>query len=518
MNGFRTMTTLAMLVGLVAVPLPAAAAPAAQTTLAVSVDAWATCGEAHFAVSVEGGTAPYELVVDFGDGEMSTVSGEGLPPTMLTHTYATAGAYLWAVAASDGTLQGQASGTLAIGPAVTLTSVPFPPLLPLVDGQATVSLTAEVQGGASPLTYAWTLDGATSSTSDPASPTASATYSTGGKYTAAVLVTDACGLAAEDTLAIVVDDPAAEACHPMAQWIADAVNTLFPAQAEKLYTCEDIYGIFTGGLTGSQVGFGRMKHAFALAQTIPDLTWEEILDWHLDGNGWGRLVQLGRMADALGDVGVADLIERVASGENSMAEIRTAARLAVRHDADFTTALDLMAAGANNGDLGRLYRAADKLGVDPAVVFEYQEMGVHTQELEQAARLAERMGTDWAAVLEAHTAGESWISIRKGPAESEAGSGQSQGQGQDQNKEQGQGQDKRQSQDQSQGQGSQSGESTGGVQQEVNLRVASQLAAKFGLTAEQVLSTYNGACSQDWGCVRTTLGEQTGERGKGRNK
>ena len=52
------------------------------------------------------------------------------------------------------------------------------------------------------------------------------------------------------------------------------------------------------------------------------------------------------------------------------------------------------------------------------------------------------------------------------------------------------------------------------------LRIASaaQLAAKYGLTAEQVLSTYTGACSLDWGCVRTTLGEQTREHGKGKNK
>ena len=322
MNTFRTMTALAMLVGLLAVPLPAAA----QTGLAITVGAAATCGEAHFIVSVEGGTAPYSLTVEFGDGETLTAPGEGIPPTMLTHTYAVGGAYAWSIAASDGTLQGEASGTLLIGPSVTLTSDPFPPLLPLVDGGATISLTAEVQGGTPPLAYAWTLDGASASTFDPGSLTASATYSAGGKYTAAVAVTDACGLSAEDTLAIVVDDPLAEGCHPTAQWITDAVNTLFPQQSEQLYTCEDIFGFFNGGLTGSQLGFGQMRHAYALAQTIPDLTWEEILDWKLDGNGWGLLVQLDRVADAVGEVGISELIERVVTGENSVAEIRTAAR------------------------------------------------------------------------------------------------------------------------------------------------------------------------------------------------
>jgi hypothetical protein len=313
------------------------------------------------------------------------------------------------------------------------------------------------------------------------------------------MVTDACGLSAEDTLVIVVDDPLAEGCHPMAQWIADAVNTLFPQQAEQLYTCEDIYGFFTGGLTGSQLGFGQMKHAYTLAQTIPDLTWEEILDWKLDGNGWGRLVQLDRVADALGDVGIAELIARVTSGENSVADIRAAARIAVRYEADFTAALDLMAAGANNGELGQIYRAADELGVDPAVVAGYQEMGVRAVELQQAARVAERLGSDWASVLEAHAAGDSWGSIRKG----EAAQGNGQGD--------------------SQGEGSQPDEpKRNEIQNEVNARVAAQLAAKYGVTAEQVLSIYTGACSLDWACVRTTLREQYSDHGnsnvKGKNK
>ena len=496
MNKFRILTVLAILVGVLAAPLPAGAAPAAQDGLTVSVATNATCAQAIFAISVEGGTAPYELTVDFGDGETLIVSGEGIPPTMLPHTYAVGGEYAWSLTAVSGLLSGQASGTLAIGPAVTLTSNPFPPLLPLVEGGATIDLTAEVAGGTAPFTYAWSFDGAAASTSDPASPTASATYSTGGKFTAGVSVTDACGLTAEDTLVIVVDDPLAEGCHPTAQWIADAVNTLYPQQAEQLYTCEDIYGFFTGGLTGSQLGFGQMKHAYTLAQTIPDLTWEEILDWKLDGNGWGLLTQLDRVADAVDEVGIAELIERVASGENSVAEIRTAARMVVRYEADFTGALDLLAAGANNGELGQLYRAAQELGVDPAVVAGYQEMGVRAAELEQAGRVAEKLGTDWASVLEAHAAGESWGSIRKGEAGAEAG--QSNGQGGGQQPEE----PKRNE-----------------IQNEVNARVAAQLAAKYGLTAEQVLSTFTGACSQDWGCVRTTLREQNSEQhGKGKNK
>lgn len=491
MNAFRTVTALAMLVGLLAVPLPAAA----QTGLAVTVGTMANCGDAHFVVGVEGGTAPYTVTVEFGDGESLEVPGEGVPPTILTHTYTVGGAYAWSVTASDGTLVGEASGTLIIRPSVTLTSNPFPPLLPLVDGAATISLTAEVQGGTAPFSYAWTIDGASASTSDPGLPTAGATYNAGGKYVAAVVVTDSCGLSATDSLALVVDDPLAEGCHPTAERIADAVNMLFPQQAKQLYTCEDISGFFTGGLTGSQLGFGQMRHAYSLAETIPDLTWEEILDWKLDGNGWGLLVQLDRVADALDDVGIAELIARVATGENSLADIRSAARIAVRYEADFAAALDLLAAGASNGELGQIYRAADNLDVDPAVVIGYQEMGVRAVELEQAARVADRLGTDWATVLEAHAAGESWGAIRKGD------------QGAEQSDLHGQGQDSQPDEPK-----------RNEIQNEVTARVAAQLAAKYGVTAEQVLSIYTGACSQDWGCVRTTLHEQGGDHGKGQNK
>jgi PKD repeat protein len=498
MNTFRTMTALALLVGVLAAPLPVSAAREAQGGLTVTVETTASCADAQFVISIEGGAAPYALAIDFGDGEQ-TISSDGLASTVMTHAYAAGGSYAWSVTATSDELSGQAGGTLVIGPSVTLTSDPFPPLLPLVEGGASLTLMADVTGGAEPYTYAWTLDGTSASTSDPASPTASATYSAGGKYTAGVAVTDSCGLTAEDTLTIVVDDPLAEGCHPTAQWIADAVNTLFPQQSEQLYTCKDIYSYFTGGLTGSQLGFGIMRHAYALAETIPDLTWEEILDWRLDGSGWGLLTQLDRVDEALDEVGILELIERVASGENSVADIRAAARVAVRYEADFAGALDLLAAGASNGELGQIYRAAQELGVDPAVIAGYEELGIRAAELEQAARVAERLGTDWAAVLEVHAGGESWGSIRKGDESATQSQGNGQGNGQ--------------------GQGSQPDKPKGNqIQEQVNVRVAEQLAAKYGVSVEQVQAMYAGTCSQDWGCVRTTLREQYSQHGKGKDK
>ncbi len=498
MKTIRVLTAVAVLVGALALPAAAGAAPDAQGGLVVTANAAATCTEAQFAVSVEGGTAPYELTIDFGDGEMLTISAEGTPPAIVAHAYAAGGAYAWQVTATSGDLSGGASGTLIIGPSVTLMSDPFPPLLPLVDGQASVALTAEVAGGTAPFAYTWTLDGASTSTTDPGSPTASATYTAGGKYSASVVVTDGCGLSASDTLAIVVDDPLAEGCHPVAEWLADAVSSLFPQQAEQLYTCEDIYGYFTGGLTGSQLGFGIMRHAYALAEAIPDLTWEEILDWKLDGSGWGQLVQLQRVSEALGEVGIVELIERVATGENSLGDIRSAARIALRYEADFAAALDLLAGGASNGELGQIYRTASELGIDPAVVSGYQEMGVRAVELQQAARVAERLGADWASVLEAHAAGESWGSIRKGEVEEAPGPGNSQGNGQAQDN----GQEPKKNE----------------IQNEVNLRLAEQLAAKYGLTIEAVQAMFEGTCGGDWGCVRATLREQYSSHGKPKDK
>ena len=116
MNLLRILTALAISVGVLAAPLPASAAPAAQDGLTLSVGTNATCAQALFAISVEGGTAPYELTVDFGDGETLIVTGEGIPPTMLTHTYAVGGEYAWSVIAVSGLLSGQAGGTLVIGP------------------------------------------------------------------------------------------------------------------------------------------------------------------------------------------------------------------------------------------------------------------------------------------------------------------------------------------------------------------------------------------------------------------
>jgi hypothetical protein len=534
----RVIVSAALALALLFVPV----ATRAQSGLDVTVSTESACAVVTFSLETQGGTAPYTLDWAFGDEETLQETGVAAFPHQTSHTYPAQGDYLWSVAVTDTDgLTGSASGTVSLaGPTVELSSDPFPPLVSLVDGQATVQFTAQVTGGSEPFSYSWDLDGdgTPDAGADPNSNTASFIYTAGGKYQASVTVTDGCGFTASATLAVVVEDPEAEACHPMAQRIADAVNTLFPNQAETLYTCEDIFAIFTGELTGSQVGFGRLWHAYQLALTMEDLTWEEIRDWHLDGNGWGLLVQLDRFAETLGDVGLGELVDMVLSGEASINDIRTAVRSVVRYGADFDDALTRLAEGASPGELTRLYRTAQSLQVDPSTLDTYLAAGMTLSEIQHAARLAERTGSDWEAVAEAHGAGASWGAINQ--AQRLAGEGgdwqsvldiglqefraqlrqqakeqraqelsQERGQGQQPERDQQQGRDRERDQDQ---------DREAERRQDQDQRMAERLADQFKVSVSDVWALYNAPCGGDWGCVRGELRGQGGPEERGRNK
>jgi hypothetical protein len=492
-----------LLAALAAVPVAAFA----QDGITVEVTATQACGTASFDVQAAGGLAPYTLNWGFGDGEVQVDSGVAAFPFMTTHDYAAGGEFAWTltlVDSSDPALSAEAGGTLILGPQVTLTSDIFPPLLTLEDGAATLNFTAQVTGGEPPFTYAWDLDG--DGVFEAGADTAAFTYTAGGKYEAAVQVTDNCGLTATAILTVVVVDPEADACHPMAQRIADGVNTLFPTQAGQLYTCEDIFAMFQGSLTGHNLGFGRMWHAYQLALTMEDLTWEEILQWHLDGTGWGLLVQLDRFAETLGDVGLAELYDMVVSGEASVGDIRTAVRMATRFDADFVEALGLVHAGANPGEIGQMYRTAEGLGLDLPAVQGYLDQGLSLPELNHAARVAEQGGTDLDLAVQAHLDGLSWGEIHQAmrlaedggdlPAILEAGVRETRRLEQ---------QERQQERDENRTQ-----------QVEQDARTAARLAQRYGVTIEQVQGLYDGTCAGDWGCVQTTLREQhPPDRGRG---
>ena len=498
------LVTAVLLIGLLALPVSALA----QDGLTVEVVASQTCSLASFEVQAAGGLAPYTLNWGFGDGEFQVDSGVAAFPFVTTHDYAAAGEFAWTLAlvdSSDPALSAEAGGTLILGPQVTLTSDIFPPLLTLQDGAATLNFTAHVTGGEPPFTYAWDLDG--DGVFEAGADMAAFTYTAGGKYEAAVQVTDNCGLMATAILTVVVVDPEADACHPMAQRIADGVNTLFPTQAGQLYTCEDIFAMFQGSLTGHNLGFGRMWHAVKLAATLEDMTWEEILQWHLDGTGWGLLVQLDRFAEALGDVGPGELVDMVLAGEASVGEIRTAVRMATRYDADFVEALALVHAGANPGEVGQMYRAAADLGLDLPAVQGYLDQGLSLAELNHAARVAEQGGSALDLAVQAHLDGLSWGEIHQAmrlaedggdlPSILEAGVRETRRLEQ---------QERQQEREQNRPQ----------QQAEQDARTAAQLARRYGLAVEQVQALFDGACAGDWSCVQTTLREQSaGGRGQG---
>ncbi|MES0340127.1 MAG: hypothetical protein ABUK15_08720, partial [Anaerolineales bacterium] len=269
-------------------------------------------------------------------------------------------------------------------------------------------------GGVEPYFYSWSLDGV-----DLPDTGLSAThkFTAGGNYEAAVSVTDSgtCGLSHTDTLTVVVVDPEADpqdACHPTAQKIAEAVSIIFfDARAEQTYTCEDIFNIFEGSLTGNHTGFGRLWHAYQLTQTIPDLTWEEIRDWKLDGSSWGAITQLNRFAETLGDYGIRDLFDLVVNGDNTVGEIRTAARTAVRYEADLGDVLIRLSEGAKTGELGQFYKLAAEMDVDPTMLDQYLEEGMSLSELSHAAKMSERVDADWEEVIAAKGSDHSWGDI-----------------------------------------------------------------------------------------------------------
>jgi len=382
--------------------------------LELQVSASAACDLGNFEISVTGGSGAYNLAWTFGDGEVLQEASISSFPHLVGHSYPGSGMYEWSVMAidsADPSLNGVASGSLALGPSVTLTSDVFPPILPLMDGEATLNFTAEVTGGWSPFSFSWDLDG--DGSADEATgtgATASHTYSAAGSYSASVTVTDACGLTDSDTLSVEVSDPELE-CHPTAQKIAEALGPFFPDRTEKPYTCEDIFAIFEGGLTGSQLGFGRMWRATQLLDLVDDLTWEEILDWQLDGTGWGLLVQLDRLAEALGDVGTGELVAMVLDGTASINDIRSAARAAVRLDADFSDALARLAEGASPGELSQFYRLAGELDMSPEALDAFIASGLALSDIRHAANLAGRFGGDLELIAGAHASGNNWGEI-----------------------------------------------------------------------------------------------------------
>ena len=421
MTGKKIFQSIIVLMLLLGAPVAAFA----DAGLLIAVTTTVNCDNVDFDFELPAGFGPYTVRLEFGDEDVFEAIEQPAGLLKVSRPYPSQGEYAWTlIVAGNDNIPGGAEGIVTIdGPVVILNSDPMPPLLTIESGTASIEFSAEVSGGVGPYTYDWDLDednlpdtglGGVSVELPPFNLTADYTYSTGGKHPATVWVSDSCDLSHSDTLTVVVVDPEADpgdACHPTAKKIADAVNSLLPYRADDTYTCEDIFDIFEGSLTGNHTGFGRLWHAYQLTQTIPDLTWEEIRDWGLGDSSWGALTQLNRFADTLDEFGMRELFDLVVSGDNTVGEIRTAVRAAVRYEADFEDALTRISEGAKAGELGQFYKLAAEMGVEPAMLDQYLEEGMSLSELSHAAKMSERVGADWEEVIAAKGSDHSWGDI-----------------------------------------------------------------------------------------------------------
>ena len=497
-------TLLASLMLAFLAPLPVAAqgnlgAPegaAAQDGLGVAVTPTVFCADVDFEVNATGGSGTYDLAWDFGDTEALAEPGVATMPHVTPHTYPGAGVYTWSLVvtdAADPLLTASASADVAIGPQVELGSNPFPPLLELEAGTASLELMAQVEGGTPPYTYAFDLDGDGTFETAATEPTATVEFTAAADTTLGVQVTDDCGLVATDTLNVVVVDPEdQQGCHPMAQRIADAVSGLFPTQAGQLYSCEDIFNFFTGGLfegvTGEGHRFGILWRAYNLAVMMPELTWEQIVDWKMNVGGWGLLMQLQRAAESLGEGVLLQLYELATSGEHSLTDIRHALRAGLQFDADIEEALAMLEGGASPGQVTQFYRLSEQLGIESNELAAFLEAGGSLSEVRHAARMAEQFGGDWMEISAAHDAGESWGSIqqayRLADETTSAADILEMGVSEFRQTQHGGGKPE-----------------TAGY----DMHMASRIADQFEVTIEEVMAQFTGACAGDWSCVRASF-------------
>lgn len=467
------------------------------------------CAEVDFEINVNGGTGPYTMSINFGDtDEVFTAQVVSFPPEDISHTYPAQGEYEVKIKVVDADgLEGELEQTLFInGPEVTLYSSTLLPII-LEAGAATVDFYTDVdfftdiEGGKESFTYSWDFDDdGVEDAIDPASDTASHTYTEGGKYKARVTVTDTCGFSDTDKLTVVILDPDAEPlCHPMAFKISEGLKNLLPEQTLEDYSCEDIFNFFIGGYTGSQLGFGRMWQAYKMALTIEELSWEDILDWQLDTTGWGMLKQLDRFAEAMEGITIGEMVELVTSGENSIGDVRTAMRMAIRYDADIYEALARIAAGGSTGEINQFYRLAMELELSPEDMDALlASSGASMSELRHAWKYAERTGSDFDAILEAHVAGNSWGAINQANrlADETTDVGEI--------LEMGIQEYRKLLREQ---------ESELRLLEQDN-RMALKLADHFGLEEADVIG-YFESCEGNWGCVRKALREQEQFEGEG---
>ena len=465
--------------------------------ITISVDVKADCGKVDFIFTLGNSPSSYKYLMNFGDGDTASATVTDSPGITISHTYIDQGDFMWSININETIL----SETLTLeGPQVTLSSIPFPPLF-VVGDPGLVEFSTTVIGGSPEVAFAWDLDGDGTFDGETGE-TATHPYTEPGKYYPKVMVTDKCGFTSTDSLPVVVAD-LENVCHPTAQKIADGVNTIFPDQSEDLYTCDDIYAIFDNESEENNLGFGRMWKAYNLAESMEELSWEDILDWHLNESGWGALLQLDRFADLLEEHDLPELMGLVMSDEYTLGDVRIAVRSTTRFEADFEDVLTRIAEGANPGELGQFYNLANELEADPAELDAYLADGLTLSELKQTAKLADRMEVNWTEIADARGAADSWGDISQAYrlANDEISAAELLILGVKEYKK-----DLREIVHETEKEKKE--EKQTNQQEEKNKNTGNKLAEQFSAEFGDVMNLFNVKCEGDWGCVRKALREQ----------
>jgi hypothetical protein len=477
-------------------------AQAAEGQIDLTISVESNCADMQFNIDWPESSPPYLLYFDFGDGDTTEILQLEQAGISLSHTYPDQGEYSWSavlVEAAPGGGDGFASGVVHLdGPRVEISSQPFPAVITVEKDDSLVSFTSQVNGGSEPYTYTWDLD-SDGQYDDGTGPTASYQYSAPGEYHPRLLVTDSCGFSGSDTIPVVTADEE-ELCHPTAEKIATAVNNLRTEQSTQVYSCQDIYDYFDGNQE-SQIGFGRMWKAYQLALSREEMSWEDLLDWHLAGRGWGVLIQLDRYAELLEDHNLSELAGLAVSDDYTLRDVRSAARMAARYGAEFGDALDRSAGGSNPGELARFYQLAQDLDTDPALLEAYLLEGMTLVELEQAARAAEKTGASWTDVAEARRSAENWGEVQQAlrMATDEISAADILAVGlktyrinQRKAKQ---------------------------AEQEAarNQHTAEQLAGQFDLPIDEIMLIFEGECQGSWQCVRAVLRDTEQDQDQDKN-